>query len=125
MVVGGGVVGVAAALALARRGAAVVLLEAEPGLALQATGTNSGVLHTGFDSTPGELETELILRAAALRDPVLDALGVPVLRCGAVVEPRDAVERAVVDDLERGARANGVRVRARRGRRARGARARA
>ena len=110
VVVGGGVVGVAAALALARRGASVVLLEAEPGLALQATGTNSGVLHTGFDSTPGELETEMILRAAALRDPVLDALGVPVLRCGAVVEPRDAVERAVADDLERRARANGVTV---------------
>ena len=110
VVVGGGVVGVAAALALARRGASVVLLEAAPGLALQATGTNSGILHTGFDSKPGELETELILRAAALRDPVLDALGVPVLRCGAVVEPRDAAERAVVDDLERGARANGVHV---------------
>ena len=73
VVVGGGVVGVAAALALARRGASVVLLEARPGLALQATGTNSGVLHTGFDSTPGELETELILRAAVIRDPVLDA----------------------------------------------------
>jgi len=37
VVVGGGVVGVAAALALARRGASVVLLEARPGLALQAT----------------------------------------------------------------------------------------
>lgn len=110
VVVGGGVVGVAAALALARRGAAVVLVEARPGLALQATGTNSGVLHTGFDSTPGELETELILRAAAIRDHVLDALGVPVLRCGAVIEPRTAVERVVVDGLERGARANGVEV---------------
>ncbi len=110
VVAGGGVVGVAAALALARRGASVVLLEAGPGLALQATGTNSGVLHTGFDSTPGDLETELILRAAALRDPVLEALGVPVLRCGAVIEPATARERAVVDDLERGARANGVDV---------------
>src|SRR4051794_28806464 len=84
-VIGGGVVGVAVALALARRGAAPVLLEAEPALGLAASGTNSGILHTGFDSTPGELETELILRAAALRDPVLGALGVPVLRCGAVV----------------------------------------
>ncbi len=110
VVAGGGVVGVAAALALARRGAAVVLLEARPGLALQATGTNSGVLHTGFDSKPGELETELILRAAAIRDPVLETLGVPVLRCGAVIEPATADERAVVDDLERGARANGVDV---------------
>ncbi len=110
VVAGGGVVGVAAALALARRGASVVLLEARPGLALQATGTNSGVLHTGFDSSPGELETELILRAARIRDPVLETLSVPVLRCGAVIEPVTAQERAVVDELERGARANGVAV---------------
>ncbi len=110
VVAGGGVVGVAAALALARRGASVTLLEARPGLALQASGTSSGILHTGFDSTPGEVETDLILRAAALRDPVLDALGVPVLRCGAIIEPRDAAERSVVDELQRGARANGVPV---------------
>jgi glycerol-3-phosphate dehydrogenase len=63
----------------------VVLLEAEPAPALGASGTNSGILHTGFDSKPGELETRLILRAAQLRPPVLEALGVPVLRCGAVI----------------------------------------
>ncbi len=77
-VVGAGVVGSATALELARRGASVALLEAEPEPGLAASGTNSGILHTGFDSIPGELETELILRAAELRDPVLEALGVPV-----------------------------------------------
>src|ERR671924_359134 len=81
-VVGAGVVGSAAALALARRGASVALLEAAPEPGLAASGTNSGILHTGFDSAPGELETELILRSSALREPVLHALGVPVLRCG-------------------------------------------
>src|SRR5436305_12297357 len=85
VVVGAGVVGSAAALALARRGASVVLLEAEPEPALGASGTNSGILHTGFDSEPGELETELILRSAQLRDEVLDSLAIPVLRCGAVM----------------------------------------
>src|SRR4051812_29493479 len=104
-VVGAGVVGSAVALALARRGVAVTLLEAqaEPGLA--ASGTNSGILHTGFDSPPGELETELILRSAALRDPVLDTLGVPVLRCGALVRPR------AVEALAANARLNGVETR--------------
>ena len=62
-VVGAGVVGSAAALALARRGRRWSLLEAEPEPALAASGTNSGILHTGFDSAPGELETELILRS--------------------------------------------------------------
>jgi glycerol-3-phosphate dehydrogenase len=109
-VIGGGVVGCAVALALARRGADTVLLEAEDELALWASGTNSGILHTGFDSTPGELETALILRAAQLRDPVLEALGIPVIRCGATLRPRDDAERAKVAALAANAAANGVEV---------------
>jgi glycerol-3-phosphate dehydrogenase len=103
-VIGGGVVGAAVIYALARRGVSAVLLEAEPELALAASGTNSGILHTGFDSTPGELETRLILRAAELRDAVLEELGVPVLRCGAVLRGGDAASLAA------GARENGVAV---------------
>ena len=94
------------ALALGRRGVRVVLVEAEDELALGASGTNSGILHTGFDSVPGELETRLVLRAAQLRDEVLDALGVPVLRCGALM-PAAPVEVAGT------AGRNGVQVRAR------------
>jgi glycerol-3-phosphate dehydrogenase len=107
-VVGAGVVGCAVALPLVRRGAAVTLLEAElePGLA--ASGTNSGILHTGFDSPAGQLETGLILRSARLRDPLLEALRVPVFRCGALLEPRVEGERAAVEALAANASANGV-----------------
>jgi len=107
-VIGAGVVGCAAALALARRGASVVLLEAEPEPGLAASGTNSGIVHTGFDSTPGELETELILRSAALRDPVAEALGVPLLRCGAVLRPLRDEQRPAVAALAANAERNGV-----------------
>src|SRR6187200_3466942 len=107
-VIGGGVVGCAVALALARRGVEVVLLEAEPELALAASATNSGILHSGFDSIPGEHETRLILRSAALRDEALEALRVPVLRCGALMRgappeyPRNGVpaRRTPGGDLE-------------------------
>jgi glycerol-3-phosphate dehydrogenase len=110
-IVGAGVVGSAVALALARRGAAVALLEAEAEPGLHASGTNSAILHTGFDSPPGELETELILRSAELRDPVLDTLGVPVPRCGAMLRPRSGGDRAAVQALAANARLNGVDVR--------------
>jgi glycerol-3-phosphate dehydrogenase len=109
-IVGGGVVGAAVAYTLARRGVSAVVLEGREELGLAASGTNSGILHTGFDSTPGELETRLILRSAALRDAVLAELGVPVLRCGAVLTPRDAAEARTVAELADGARANGVDV---------------
>jgi len=109
-VIGAGVVGCATALALARRDVSVVLLDAEEEPGLGASGTNSGILHTGFDSPPGELETELILRSAALRDSVLEALGVPVLRCGARLSPLDEQERPVAAGLAANARRNGVEV---------------
>ncbi len=82
-IVGGGVVGCACALELARRGADVLLVEAQDELALGASGANSGILHSGFDSAPGELETELILRSVALRTALLEQADLPLLRCGA------------------------------------------
>jgi glycerol-3-phosphate dehydrogenase len=109
-VIGGGVVGAAITHALALRGVAVTLLEAEAELARGASGANSGILHVGFDSGPAELETELILRSARLRDPVVDRLGVPVLRCGAVIRPRDREEAGTVAALRANADRNGVEV---------------
>jgi glycerol-3-phosphate dehydrogenase len=109
-VVGAGVVGCATALALARRRVSVALMEAEAAPALGASGTNSGILHTGFDSVPGELETELIRLSAPLREGVLAALEVPVLRCGAVMKPHGAAQRRAVAVLATNARRNGVSV---------------
>jgi glycerol-3-phosphate dehydrogenase len=110
-VIGGGVVGCAVAHALARRGVRALLLEAESDLALGASGANSGILHTGFDSTPGELETQLILRAAVLREQLLEELSVEVWRCGARLTPRSDGERAAVARLAENAAVNGVEAR--------------
>jgi glycerol-3-phosphate dehydrogenase len=109
-IIGGGVVGAAVAYTLARRGVAAILLEAEDELARGASGTNSGILHTGFDSKPGELETQLILRAAEIRPAVLEDLGIPVVRCGALLEPHGDEEAQTVARVAAGARANGVEV---------------
>jgi glycerol-3-phosphate dehydrogenase len=110
-VIGGGLVGCAVLHALARRGVGGTLLEAEPGLALGASGANSGILHTGFDSAPGELETQLILRSAELRGQLAGELGLEVLRCGARMRPRGEPERLAVAELAANAARNGVEVR--------------
>jgi len=107
-VIGAGVVGCAVALGLARRRVSVALVEAEDEVGLGASGTNSGILHTGFDSAPGQLETELILRAAALRAPVIETLEIPVVRCGAVMRAFDEPGRRAVASQAARARANGV-----------------
>jgi glycerol-3-phosphate dehydrogenase len=109
-VIGGGIVGSALLYTLAHRGVDAVLLESEPALALGASGTNSGILHTGFDSTAGELETELILRAAEIRPAILDALGVPVISAGAELVPHTPEDHETVRALAANAAANGVPV---------------
>lgn len=112
-VIGGGVVGAAILHTLSHRGVDVLLLEAEGDLAYAASGTNSGVLHTGFDSTPGTLETQLILRSAALRPSVLESLSVPLLAVGAELIPRSPSDIDTVGDLVANAAQNGVEVRIR------------
>jgi glycerol-3-phosphate dehydrogenase len=107
-VVGAGVVGSATALALARRGVSVALLEAEAEPGTGASGANSGVLHTGFDSPPATLETGLILRSAGLRDAVFGTLRVPIARCGGLVQPLGEGERDTVAALAENASRNGV-----------------
>lgn len=112
-IIGGGVVGAATACALAQRGVDVVLFEAEDELGLGASGTNSGIVHTGFDSPPGELETRLILRSAELRPAVLERLEIPVVRSGAELVPRSDEDPAAITRIADAARANGVEVRVR------------
>ncbi len=109
-VIGGGVVGCAVLHALARRGVRGMLLEAESGLALGASGANSGILHTGFDSVYGELETQMIIRSGELRDELAQELRLELGRCGAQMRPRDHLERLAVAGLERNAARNGVEV---------------
>lgn len=110
-VVGAGVVGSAVALELARRGAAVVLVESESEPGLAASGTNSGIVHTGFDSVPGELETEMILRAGRLRGEVVEGLGVRLERRGALMRPFDESQRPAVAALAENAAVNRVEAR--------------
>lgn len=109
-IIGGGVIGAAILHTLAHRGVEVVLLEGDTDLAYSASGTNSGVLHTGFDSTAGQLETELILRSAKLRPEVLEALNLPVLHTGAELEPQREEDNEIIRELFENATANGVEV---------------
>jgi glycerol-3-phosphate dehydrogenase len=107
-IIGAGVVGCALACELACRGVPALLLEAEGEIAAGASGANSGILHTGFDSPPGELETKLILRAAELREQRLAGLGAPLLRCGARLRASGPGQERAVARLALNARRNGV-----------------
>ena len=85
VVVGGGVVGLAVARAATLAGYKCALLEREAQLLHWASGSNSGIVCTGVDATPGTLERALIRDSISQIPYYLKAMGIPHRRCGSLV----------------------------------------
>src|SRR5258705_11553035 len=85
VVVGGGIVGLATALALAEDGDEPLVLEAEDGVARHQTGHNSGVIHSGLYYKPGSLKAVTCRAGLAAMYRFCQEEGVPHRRCGKLV----------------------------------------
>jgi len=111
VVAGAGIVGLATAHELGRRGHRVTVLEKESAVAEHQTGNNSGVIHSGLYYAPGSLKATLgTAGAASMRDFAADH-GIAVDICGKlVVATTQQRVPALLRLLDRG-RANGVPVR--------------
>ncbi len=107
-VIGGGIVGCATAMALARRGLSVEVLEAEPRLASHQTGHNSGVIHSGIYYRPGSLKATLCAEGRRALYDFCEEHGIPHRRCGKLVVATTPEEAVRLDDLEARGRANGL-----------------
>ena len=110
VVAGAGIVGLATAAELARRGHRVTVLEKEDGIARHQTGRNSGVIHSGLYYKPGSLKATLGTAGAQSMRAFAEQHGVAVDICGKLVvatEPRQVP--ALLALLDRG-QANGVPV---------------
>jgi L-2-hydroxyglutarate oxidase LhgO len=102
-VIGGGVVGLAAAAALARRGRSVVLLERNAGFAQEITARNSEVVHAGIYYAPGSLKARLCVAGRRALYARCEALRIPHRRLGKLIVATSADERDVLETLfERG-----------------------
>jgi 2-hydroxyglutarate dehydrogenase len=107
-VIGGGIVGLATARALALRGRRVLVLEREPSLGAHQTSHNSGVIHAGIYYAPGSLRARLCVEGAARLYEYCDARGIGAERCGKLVIAVRPDDLPRLDELERRAKANGV-----------------
>lgn len=109
-VVGGGIVGLATALALARRlpHLQLALLEKEPSLGRHQTGHNSGVIHSGIYYRPGSLKAELCVRGGRQMVAFCEERGIPLQRCGKVVVALGPADVPLLEELHRRGQANGV-----------------
>jgi L-2-hydroxyglutarate oxidase len=108
-VIGGGIVGLATAMALVERpDVRVVVLEAEGRLAAHQTGHNSGVIHSGLYYAPGSLKARLCVEGREAMFRFCAANGVPHERCGKLVIATGPDQLQRLDELERRGRANGL-----------------
>jgi L-2-hydroxyglutarate oxidase len=111
VVIGGGIVGIATALALAERGHIPLVLEAEDGLARHQTGHNSGVIHSGLYYKPGSLKARMCRAGLEAMYLFCAEEGVATRRCGKLVAAVRADELPRLATLEERGRANGVSLR--------------
>lgn len=107
-VVGAGLVGLATARALQRRGAQVVVVEAEAHVAAHQSGHNSGVLHTGLYYQPGSLKAQLCGRGRARLEAFCEQHGIAWRRTGKLVVATGDAQRGALDELARRGAANGL-----------------
>jgi L-2-hydroxyglutarate oxidase LhgO len=107
-VIGAGIVGLAAARALALAGREVVVLEAEGAIGSGISSRNSEVIHAGMYYPAGSLKARLCVAGNRLLRDFAALHGVPFKMVGKLIVATDAEEeKALAGILERG-RVNGV-----------------
>ncbi len=108
IIIGSGLVGSALAFDLLHLGLSVLVLEREADIGAGVSRSNSGILHTGFDSEVGTLETQLIRKQAERWPKIFDLLNIPYKIPGAVLLARNADEVARLETIQNDAVKNGV-----------------
>lgn len=106
-VIGGGIVGAAIARDLAGRRLDVALIEARADVGDGTSKANTAILHTGFDATPGTLESRLVARGYDLLGEYATRTGIPIERTGALLVAWSDEERDALPRLQQKAEKNG------------------
>lgn len=110
IIVGGGIVGLATALAFLRKQSSlnIIVLEKEEFVAAHQSSHNSGVLHSGLYYKPGSMKARLAVSGVAAMKEFCREQGVATEIYGKVVVASDESEQPGLHELHRRAVANGV-----------------
>ena len=109
IVIGGGVVGALILDELSRTNLKAILLEKENDVASGASRANSGIVHAGYDCTPGTNKARFNVEGNALMWDLVKELHVPAKQCGSiVVAPKEGLKG--IQELYNKGIKNGVKV---------------
>jgi glycerol-3-phosphate dehydrogenase len=106
-IIGAGVAGAAIARELSRYDLRTVLLEAGDDVGTGTSKANTAIRHTGFDATPGSLESALLRRGFPLLADYAAETGIPLEVTGALLVAWDDGQLAALGGIADRARANG------------------
>lgn len=111
-IIGGGIVGLATAMALLeqRPGASLLILEKETRLGRHQTGHNSGVIHAGIYYAPGSLKADLCKRGAQATKDFCTEHGIAFEVCGKLLVASNDLEMQRMQALHERSRQNGLKV---------------
>ncbi|AXM95786.1 L-2-hydroxyglutarate oxidase [Pseudomonas plecoglossicida] len=111
-IIGGGIVGLATAMALLqqRPGASLLILEKEASLGRHQTGHNSGVIHAGIYYAPGSLKAELCKRGAQATKDFCTEHGIAFDVCGKLLVASNPLEMQRMQALYERSQQNGLKV---------------
>jgi len=108
VVIGAGVVGLAAARALALRGREVVVLEREGAIGTGISSRNSEVIHAGIYYPTGSLKAQICVAGNRMLREYAKSHGVDFKMVGKLIVANDAQEEKILATILSRARANGV-----------------
>lgn len=85
VVIGAGAVGCAIARELSKYRIKVMVVDKNEDIGGDASKSNSAIIHTGYDASPGTLESELVVAANPMYPKLVKELGVPFKQVGAIL----------------------------------------
>lgn len=107
-IVGAGITGCAIARQLARFDLSICVVEAANDVALGASKANGGLVHAGYDPSPGTVKAQVNARGCELYGTWAQELGFLFCRTGSMVLGFSDEDRAQLEKLSRNGHANSV-----------------
>ncbi len=108
VIIGAGVLGTAIARELSRYKLKIMVIDKNEDVGGDASKSNSGIVHTGYDAIPGTLESKLVVAANPMYDKLSKELDVPFSKCGAILAAVSQEEYKLLPELFRKSHENGV-----------------